>query len=301
MIRYRFLKKLAISLVLGTCATYGSQAINLPTVHAVNYKYTDKFYKVKLLRKTEVDKSKHPYIKIGDVYNTWKYLPSGSIVYVKSNGSNVSWSVKSSQLRGKYWVTDYNSKDYSWFSTNLKAFLPRNTYNAHGFIVRQTPNTISLTNKYGKATIYTNTIQLYHFPHTGGTTRNTAYIKAKFTNKSSNPRIAAHFIDDYFNIRKINKKTLSVFDPSSSSAHAPNATVMHSSDHAFSAVRPHKTITCTIASDLSGGLHSKQKFVFQPQDLYGHKLGKPKYARGSKLHYSDDYTESNDYIFGDDE
>lgn len=135
------------SLSLLGISTTSLMQVKTQVVKAVHYKYADKYYKVKLLRKTEVDKAPHPYIKLSDVYYHWKYLPAGSIVYVKSNGSNVSWTVKGAQLPGKYWVTDYNSQDYSWFSTNLNAELPRNTYNAHGFVVRQTPNTISLTTR----------------------------------------------------------------------------------------------------------------------------------------------------------
>lgn len=283
------------SLSLFGISTTSLMQVKTLAVKAVHYKYADKYYKVKLLRKTEVDKAPHPYIKLSDVYYHWKYLPAGSIVYVKSNGSNVSWTVKGAQLPGKYWVTDYNSQDYSWFSTNLNSELPRNTYNAHGLVVRQTPNTISLTNKYGKAIIYTNTIQLYHFPHADGSTPNTAYIRVRFTNKSNIPRFPAHFISDYFNIRKINTNTLSEFDPSESTAHAPNQEVWDARQLGLSAVRPHKTVTCIIADDLHGGLHSHQRFSFQPVDIYGRHLGKAKYATGSKMHYSDDITDDDDF------
>ena len=291
-------KKLAVlgaaSLSLFSISTPALMQAKTQTVQAVNYKYADKFYKVKLLCRTEVDKNARPTLKVGDIFRHWKYLPAGTIVWVKSNGSNVSWQVKSPQLPGKYWVTEYNSLDYSWFSTNLNAELPRNTYVGHGYTVRQTPNTISLTNKYGKVTIYTNSIQLYHFPKSYGSTRNTAFIKAKFTNKSSYPRVAAHFVSNYFNIKKINENTLSRFDPSESTAHTPSEEIVHLNEISLSAVRPHKTITCLLADDMTGGLHSKQRFSFQPVDANGNNLGKPKYGTGSNLHYNDDDIDDDD-------
>ena len=297
------IKKLAVLGMVSASLLGGYTALasssNATKVQATSYKYTKKFYKVKLLKKTEVDKSKRSYISISDVYNSWKYLPAGTIVYVKSNGDKVSWQVKGPQLKGKYWVTNYNTEDYSWFTTNLKAKLPFTSYNRHGIVVRQTPNTISYSNKYAKVTIYTNTIKLYHFNNTENAPYNTAYIKVKFTNKSKHARVAADFIDDYFKIRKLNSKTLSSFEAGISTQHAPNSQMWKQVQRGKQPVRPHKTITALIANDLHGGLHSHQKFMFQPIDDWDSSLGKPKYAKGSVLHQADDYTETDDFIDDD--
>lgn len=285
--------KKALVIGLASIALLGGTFVvnNQPnkTVQAATYKYTGKWYKVKILNKIEVDKYKRPTVHVGDIVSAVRCLEPGQTAYIKSLGKAYTWRVKARGLSGNYWQALNSTRDYSWFSTNMRAALP-STYSRNGVTVRTEKDSITVSNKQGKLTVYTTGIKLYHLKSYGGDPENDAFIKAKFTNKTRSPRTAIRFATDHMWIRKINSATYSNFYPDESVSCFPSKSVDKAVSRGFAAVRPGKTVKFTLAGHFSS-LKSYSKFVLCGTDYYHHQIGRSKYATGGLLvdaiHYLD--------------
>ena len=95
-------------------------------------RYSNKFYKVKVTKKTayyKLSKNKKG-AKVG-------YLKPGKVIFIRATGSKVGWKVGKNN---KYCVMR-SSKDYSWFTTNLKSKHTTTKVTTTTKVIEELPNT----------------------------------------------------------------------------------------------------------------------------------------------------------------